>query len=358
MITYEENLIEKSIPEMKRSEKNLYIWGAKELGVKIGRFLKRRGIDFNGYLVEKRYAKDHPMEIMGHPVYILEDHMQDNVGELIVAFAGYSGNLPGGGIKDNIEKIYVFDFIGALVLEEENILSLEMYKENKEKIKWLEDNLADEKSVKVYKDYLSQKMTSVYAGSYDTIEQYFDPSVYTLQDEEVFIDCGAFQGETSESFIKQMEQNGKQYKKIYMIEADKVNAGVVRECFADKPGIKIIEAGVWDNDGKICFSQGNGTNSAISDDGGTVIDTVTIDRIVKDEHVTFIKMDIEGAELRALRGAKDVIERCRPKLAICVYHRPEDLFMIPQYIRSLYPGYKLYLRKYQPYGIETVLYAV
>ena len=264
----------------------------------------------------------------------------------------------GGGIKDNIEKIYVFDFIGALVLQEENILSLEMYKENQEKIKWLEDNLADEKSVKVYKDYLSQKMTSVYAGSYDTIEQYFDPSVYTLQDEEVFIDCGAFQGETSESFIKQMEQNGKQYKKTYMIEADKVNAGVVRECFADKPGIKIIEAGVWDNDGKICFSQGNGTNSAISDDGGTVIDTVTIDRIVKDEHVTFIKMDIEGAELRALRGAKDVIERCRPKLAICVYHRPEDLFMIPQYIRSLYPGYKLYLRKYQPYGIETVLYAV
>ena len=357
MISYEESLIEKSLTEMKKSEEKLYIWGTGELGVKIGRFLKRKGIDFQGYVVDRKYADGSPKELLEHPVYILEDHMRNHGGELIVAFAGYTGNLLEGGDL-NVDKVYALDFMGYLVIEEENSLCKKMYEENKDKIAWLEENLADRKSVEVYKTYLSQKMTGIYAKPYDTTEQYFDFSIYDLKDAEVFIDGGAFQGETAECFIRQMEMAGKQYKKIYAVEADRENADTARKRLKGQADIEVIEAGIWDHSGKIHFMEGGGDNSLICDEGNVEINTIKIDDIAKEENVTFIKLDIEGAEMKALQGAENVIRRCRPKLAVCVYHRPEDLFTIPQYIKELNLDYKLYLRKYQPYGIETVLYAV
>ena len=74
--------------------------------------------------------------------------------------------------------------------------------------------------------------------------------------------------------------------------------------------------------------------------------------------MTFIKMDIEGAELEALRGAESIIRKQRPKLAICVYHKPEDIWTIPMYILSLQNDYRLFLRHYSFGDTETVLYAI
>ena len=84
---------------------------------------------------------------------------------------------------------------------------------------------------------------------------------------------------------------------------------------------------------------------------------VSIDDMVGDDKVTFIKMDIEGAEMEALEGAKQTIERNRPKLAISIYHKEEDLWEIPFYILSKYPWYKIYMRHYTLTTNETVLYA-
>ena len=75
------------------------------------------------------------------------------------------------------------------------------------------------------------------------------------------------------------------------------------------------------------------------------------------QRVDFIKMDIEGSELAALRGAEASIRRWRPKLAISIYHRPEDFFVIPTWIDSLGLGYRFYLDHYSIHGEETVLYA-
>ncbi len=69
-------------------------------------------------------------------------------------------------------------------------------------------------------------------------------------------------------------------------------------------------------------------------------------------------MDIEGAELNALYGMEQTIKRCKPKLAICIYHKFEDLWELPLYIRKLVPEYKLYIRNYTTYLDEIVLYAV
>ena len=98
--------------------------------------------------------------------------------------------------------------------------------------------------------------------------------------------------------------------------------------------------------------------SLISDKGDFTVDVETIDNVVDSKRVTFIKMDIEGSELSALRGAETTISKSKPKLAICVYHKPEDLISIPQYINSIVPEYKFFLRHHQFISWETVLYAI
>lgn len=69
-------------------------------------------------------------------------------------------------------------------------------------------------------------------------------------------------------------------------------------------------------------------------------------------------MDVEGAELETLKGAKNIICRDKPKLAVCIYHKPEDMTDLPIYIKSLVPEYKLYVRHYSEEKYETILYAI
>lgn len=92
--------------------------------------------------------------------------------------------------------------------------------------------------------------------------------------------------------------------------------------------------------------------------GGISIPVTTVDNELKSEKVTFIKMDIEGAELESLKGCKRTILNNKPKLAICVYHKPEDIWEIPSIILEYFSEYKLYLRHYSFAGSETVLYAL
>ena len=91
---------------------------------------------------------------------------------------------------------------------------------------------------------------------------------------------------------------------------------------------------------------------------GDKVQVVTLDDYVYDEKPTFIKMDIEGAEMEALIGARRIIQTYKPKLAVCLYHKPQDLFEIPIYIKSLNEDYRLYIRQYANSRYETVCYAL
>ena len=96
----------------------------------------------------------------------------------------------------------------------------------------------------------------------------------------------------------------------------------------------------------------------IDEQGKIKIHCCRMDQILRGKQVDFIKMDVEGAELRALEGSKEIIKKNRPNLAVCVYHKPEDYFEIPLWIKQVYPGYKLYFRQYELSDTETICYAI
>ena len=118
--------------------------------------------------------------------------------------------------------------------------------------------------------------------------------------------------------------------------------------------------GLSDKEGKVWFSSGDSSSSM--QDNGQVNDEEGIvrklDDVLKNEDVTFIKMDIEGAEMSALRGGRNIIQMQKPKLAICIYHSPGDMLDIPVYLKKLVPEYKIYIRHYTDMMLETVCYAV
>ena len=87
------------------------------------------------------------------------------------------------------------------------------------------------------------------------------------------------------------------------------------------------------------------------------VQCISIDHVLPGFRPTFISMDIEGAELDALKGAENTIRESLPDLAICLYHSPSHLWEIPIFIKSLGPDYKFHLRNYTSFASETVLYA-
>lgn len=188
--------------------------------------------------------------------------------------------------------------------------------------------------------------------------QYFDKEIIMPQSGEIFIDGGCFDCDTDKLFIKWCSGD---YRKIIAFEPDEENYNKCLEVRSEEKisNLDIYHKGLWDCETDLYFSGNRGVGSKIADDAGTVkVSAAAIDDMVGNDEVTFIKLDVEGAELKALKGAEKTIKKYRPKLAICIYHKPEDVLEIPEYILSLHEDYKLYIRHYLLTRYETVLYAL
>ncbi|MEL7624278.1 MAG: FkbM family methyltransferase [Clostridiales bacterium] len=188
----------------------------------------------------------------------------------------------------------------------------------------------------------------------DTNKQYFDPEIIRFSKNEVFVDAGAYNLETSLKLLEECDS----VRKIYAFEPDNANSSIIASMIEEsgQKNIELIKAGLWSKSDVLRLLP-DGTNSQIAENGTDAVQMITLDEAVDDE-VTFIKMDIEGSELEALKGAKKTILKYKPKLAICIYHKPEDFIDIPLYINNILPEYKLYMRHYTNNTYETVLYAV
>jgi hypothetical protein len=122
--------------------------------------------------------------------------------------------------------------------------------------------------------------------------------------------------------------------------------------------IDVLNKGIYSHAGTQPFREDGTMLSMISEDAENRIAVDTIDEISGGAPVTYIKMDVEGAELQALKGAERTIRRHRPILGISIYHRQRDLIDIPEYIKAIVPEYRFYFRVHKKLAIDTVLYAV
>ncbi len=186
-------------------------------------------------------------------------------------------------------------------------------------------------------------------------DPYMSKDIFSFSKTEVFVDGGAFNGDSIKFFI---ERCSGEFKKIISFEPSREPFKVLKELFGHDSRIELIQAFLCDRETTLLFDDlGQRDSSLIQQGQGNRVRGTNIDGLPDSAGITFIKMNIEGAERDALQGARKTIQKQAPKLAIAAYHRPSDLWALPKLIKELNPKYKLYLRQHDGGIIETVLYA-
>ena len=241
---------------------------------------------------------------------------------------------------------------------------INFYKENREKLQRFYEELADDLSRNVLENRLLFLQTRARKYATDIREriQYFDKNIIDFEKIDTYADVGMYIGDTIESFIKMAR--GK-YKEIIGFEPDGEIYAVAKQNLQAYENIEFINKGVSDFDGEIKVSKALGIMQTIETDlfaEGTEEDkgfeVCKLDTYLEEKKIDLLKMDIEGAELSALKGAENMLRKSNPILAICVYHKEEDIFTIPEYLKSIGGRYDIYMRHYSDNQTETVCYFV
>ena len=240
----------------------------------------------------------------------------------------------------------------------EELASPEVLREKLPALEAMYGQLADEQSRRVLAAMLDYKLSGKieYLRNCETPREEIFSGIFSLEQDETYIDLGAYDGDTVQEFVR---RTGGQYRRILAFEPDKKNyVKLERNVTAmELPDITLFPCASWSTPGALTFAGKGGRNSALGEKGYTV-PAESVDHVLAGDEATYIKMDVEGAEYETLLGCRVTISRYAPKLAVSAYHRTWDLLELAQLLWQLNPQYRVYLR-HHPYipGWETNLYA-
>ena len=256
-----------------------------------------------------------------------------------------------------MEKSGLSDIVQNMTKDSDKVENLKV------QLRMLETEMADKESKGVLEGiihYLDTKDLNDLSDICTEDEQYMIPEVRNaIKIPLNIIDAGAYRGE----FLQKLKNNRINFEKWYCFEADQENFLYLLKQSKHsglKDGQQIcIDKGLWSKSGNLYFESGKGTASKIVPyETKNVIDVVSIDDFLGDVSCNYIKMDIEGAELQALRGGIELIRRERPILAISIYHSLDDFWEIPAYLMRELDNYRYYVRHHSLVFCETVLYGI
>lgn len=340
--------------------KYVCVWGMGNMGSYLPEKLITHNIKVD-FFCDNNEEKIARKEYRGIPCISFEELCKYKDETIVIVATRYYKEIYAQLIESgfhNIDRIFDGKFDLAIFLKKNNI------KKITEKMLEVIDILEDEESCRVYTRIIQEWVRNEYKyGQLDDIftePQYFVEGIIKRDAIRNFADCGAYDGDTLDDYVAYIGENG--FDKVYLFELSKENCKKLinnielkyKTCI-DK--LIVENKGVSDRNEKIeYFDEDEG--SRLTEKGNTEGEIISIDSYFNNIEVDFIKMDIEGEELKALEGAKNVIKNQSPQLAICIYHKPEDIYEIPLKIREFKSDYKIYIRHHTDLLNETVCYAI
>jgi FkbM family methyltransferase len=232
---------------------------------------------------------------------------------------------------------------------------------------WAYDLFVDDRSKQTVLDKIRLILCDRSLNPNTNSDCYYEEGLISLLDGEVYIDGGAFNGGTVVRFIKKMVPH-KDYQ-VHAFEPSKRSFSIAANRLTPFQNVHLIQKGLWSFETEIAFFENvdhlDGSSFVLcpnSSGGENHIPVTSLDAYFKgsadSDMPTFVKLDVEGAEKEALIGASEVISRHKPKLAICAYHKLEDIYELPQTILRIRDDYRLALRQHESGYYGIVLYAV
>ena len=345
---------------------NLILFGSGNLGRKIAAYFKEKGFkivcfaDNNG--IKNNTVID---DIIVHtPAIAYEKFAKDNpIWVVSIWSPGHSfkktfEQLNQIGVQNIIPANNIFQIFSKDLLPYYHFELPDFYNNAKSKIKEAFSYLKDEESKEQYCKHLKARIGYSFneLPEATTYNQYFPEDIVQLSEPEIFLDCGAFTGDTLNDYLKYAKVP---FKKYICLEPDPQNLIALNDNIFSKSlsNIQVIEIAVGNENAVLKFDATGGGGAGLSDTGSINVNCVRIDDFFNEE-ITFIKFDIEGAELSALKGSYNTIQKYKPKLAVCIYHLPNDLWEIILYIKEQFPFYDFSVRTHQYDGLDFVLYAI
>ncbi len=351
---------------MPEAGTSLVVYGAGNCGRDVLRVLQDAGYEVVAFL-DTRAAAD--SMVGGIPSHRLESPEASRLATagLPVLIAVYNFTADTGMIALRLREAGFHSVLPYYALEAKFPGTLksrywletrEYWAERREAIFQGLDLWVDEESRGIYLALMELRLTGnlQLLRNPDRAHQYFPADLPALKEPVRMIDGGAYVGDT----LAAMERY--ELEAVAAFEPDQENFQALKIWVEQAVGLPketvLFPCGLGSQTGWQSFHSSQQAGSAMGDAGETAIQVLALDDVLPRFQPTFIKLDIEGAETAALNGAAQTITSSQPRLAICVYHRPDDLWNVPLLMRQLVPGHRLFLRYHGFNGFDAVAYAI
>ena len=365
-------LKQENLPPKVALGPNIVIFGASGLGVNTYKGLTKIGIEPVAFCDNDE--RKHGQTIEGKPIMSPEGAVREFGTEVTYIAAIWSGHFAGyhfDTIKKQLHKLncknvinfpHLYNAFEDVFLPYYSMDRMNRMLEQKDEILEAYDLMSDTMSQELFVRQVCWRKTldDWYFDEPIKEDPYFCNDLYLYKDNEVFVDCGAYTGDTIMDYLA---VKGDCFSRIVAFEPDESNF-IQLKGYVDtleeriKRKIEIHRAGVGDKNEVVRFSSNGELDSFVCQDGEVEISCVRLDDHLKGVNPTVIKMDIEGYEQKALMGSRNIISSNSPLLSICVYHRQSDLWRVPLLIHEMNRSYKLHIRQHLHQCWDTVCYAI
>ena len=334
---------------VKKSARPLVLYGMGDGADRIMELCAQNGLKIQGIFASDAFVRGQSFRSFKVESY---DALKKRLGEPLTVLVAFASELPEvlARFKELAQKEEVLAPHLPLFGEKEQV-SREWLRRYEKELKESYAALADAKSREVFAAALNYRLSGRLSYLFDCATSRKDDILELVKPsaDEIYMDLGAYNGDTLAEFAS---LTGRRWQLAVAVEPDRRNARKLRQfaaqLAADGLPVEVHEQGIWNCQGELGFSDSGGRQSTFCAQAKKQVPVTTVDALAADRAVSYIKMDLEGAEMQALEGARHTLAAFRPRLFLAAYHYDTDLFRLPLFIRQLKLGYKIYLRKH-PY---------
>ena len=326
------------------AKKPILMYGMGNGADKILRVCERYGIEIADFFASDGFVRGHSFH---GKVVLSYSEAKQKYGNFIVLLS-FASSLP--NVLETIRRVAAENELYApdVPVFGDQLFDMEFFRAHEDELDEVYECLADEQSRHTFRSVIEYKLSGdiAYLDACEADEETVTRQLVCPESVRCYADLGAYNGDT----VRRLIPYAPALSRVIAMEPDRRNfrkLSEYAETLSEKIQIIPLQLAAWDKRETLLMDASGNRNANLSAESkkAVAVEADALDNLIGDYRPDYIKYDVEGSEYQALTGSRTTIKKCRPRLLVSLYHRSEDLFVLPNLVRELSPDYKLYLRK-------------